>query len=120
LRLKVAVALLLVSRAAFADCDGVEPPRPRVSVTVGDPLRPTILPATTAEIERRASASAQAVPEHRDVLGAERVVALTDRILFKVKTSDHRAAVTGLRQRASPSRQQVGQLRGRLWALRLH
>lgn len=41
--------------------------------------------------------SAQAVPEQRDAGGAERVVALADRVWFKVKTSDHRAAVTELR-----------------------
>lgn len=41
--------------------------------------------------------SAQVVPEQRDAGGAERVVTLTDRVWLKVKTSDHRAAVTELR-----------------------
>lgn len=41
--------------------------------------------------------SAQAVPEQRDAGGAERVVSLSDRIWFKVKTSDRRAVVTELR-----------------------
>lgn len=41
--------------------------------------------------------SAQTIPEQRDAGGAERVVALTDRVWFKVKTRDHRAAVTELR-----------------------
>src|SRR4051794_12839400 len=46
--------------------------------------------------------SAQTVPEQRDAGGAERVVALTDRVWFKVKTSDHRAAVTELRGEELP------------------
>jgi hypothetical protein len=41
--------------------------------------------------------SAQALPEQRDVGGAERVVSLRDRVWFKVKTSDHRATATELR-----------------------
>jgi hypothetical protein len=49
------------------------------------------------EIDQPVIASAQAVPEQRDAGGAERIVALTDRVWFKVKTSDHRAAVTELR-----------------------
>jgi len=49
------------------------------------------------EIDRPVIVSAQVVPEQRDAGGAERVVALTDRVWFKVKTSDHRAAVTELR-----------------------
>jgi hypothetical protein len=49
------------------------------------------------EIDQPVIVSAQAVPEQRDAGGAERVVALTDRVWFKVKTSDHRAAVTELR-----------------------
>jgi hypothetical protein len=49
------------------------------------------------EIDQPVIVSAQAVPEQRDARGAERVVALTDRVWFKVKTSDHRAAVTELR-----------------------
>ena len=42
-------------------------------------------------------ASAQAVPERRDAGGAARIVALTDRVWFKVKIGDHRAIVTELR-----------------------
>ena len=49
------------------------------------------------EIDQPVIVSAQAVPEQRDAGGAERVVALSDRVWFKVKTSDHRAAVTELR-----------------------
>jgi len=47
-------------------------------------------------------ANAQSVPEQRDAGGAERVVALADRVWFKVKTSDHRAAVTELRGEELP------------------
>lgn len=49
------------------------------------------------EIDHPIIVSAQTVPEQRDAGGAERVVSLTDRVWFKVKTSDHRAAVTELR-----------------------
>lgn len=49
------------------------------------------------EIDQPVIVSAQAVPEQRDAGGAERVVALTDRVWFKVKTSDSRAAVIELR-----------------------
>lgn len=49
------------------------------------------------EIDQPVIVSAQAVPQQRDAGGAERIVALTDRVWFKVKTSDHRAAVTELR-----------------------
>lgn len=49
------------------------------------------------EIGHPVIVSAQAVPEQRDAGGAERVVSLTDRVWFKVKTRDHRAAVTELR-----------------------
>lgn len=46
--------------------------------------------------------SAQALPEQRDAGGAERVVSLTDRVWFKVKTSDRRAVVTELRESELP------------------
>lgn len=46
--------------------------------------------------------SAQALPEQRDAGGAERVVSLTDRVWFKVKTSDYRAAGTELRTSEVP------------------
>lgn len=42
-------------------------------------------------------ANAQSVPEQRDAGGVERVVSLTDRVWFKVKTADRRAVVTALR-----------------------
>lgn len=54
------------------------------------------------EIDQPVVVSAQAVPEQRDAGGAERVVVLTDRVWFKVKTSDHRAAVTELRGEELP------------------
>ncbi|HKJ12712.1 MAG TPA: hypothetical protein VJ976_10050 [Ornithinimicrobium sp.] len=54
------------------------------------------------EIDRPIIVSAQAVPEQRDAGGAERVVALTDRVWFKVKTSDQRAVVTELRDADLP------------------
>lgn len=54
------------------------------------------------EIDDPVILSAQAVPEQRDAGGAERVVALVDRVWFKVKTSDHRAAVTELRGEELP------------------
>ncbi len=50
------------------------------------------------EIEDPVIVSAQALPEQRDAGGAERVVSLTDRVWFKVKTSDRRAVVTELRE----------------------
>lgn len=46
--------------------------------------------------------SAQTLPEQRDAGGAERVVSLTDRVWFKVKTSDRRAVVTELRESELP------------------
>lgn len=49
------------------------------------------------EIDHPIVINAQSVPEQRDAGGAERVVALTDRVWFKVKTGDHRAAVAELR-----------------------
>lgn len=54
------------------------------------------------EIVEQVVVSAQAVPEQRDAGGAERVLALADRVWFKVKTSDHRAAVTELRGEELP------------------
>ncbi|MCA0178732.1 MAG: hypothetical protein LCH77_03870 [Actinobacteria bacterium] len=46
--------------------------------------------------------NAQALPEQRDAGGAERVVSLSDRVWFKVKTSDRRAVVTELRESELP------------------
>ena len=49
------------------------------------------------EVDQQVIVSAQAVPEQRDAGGADRVVALTDRVWFKVKTSGFRAVVTEFR-----------------------
>ena len=65
------------------------------------------------EIEHPVIVSAQAVPKQRDAGGAERVVALTDRVWFKVKTSDHRAAVTELHDTDLP--EWVRPSRGAWW-----
>lgn len=54
------------------------------------------------EIDHPIVVNAQSVPEQRDAGGTERVIALADRVWFKVKTSDHRAAVTELRGTALP------------------
>lgn len=50
-----------------------------------------------SEIDDPVIVAAQAVPEQRDAGGVERVVSLTDRVWFKVKTADRRAVVTELR-----------------------
>lgn len=65
------------------------------------------------EIDDPIIASAQTVPEQRDAGGAERIVAITDRVWFKVKTSDHRAAVTELRRTDLPD--WVNESRGAWW-----
>lgn len=54
------------------------------------------------EIKEPVIESAQALPEQRDAGGAERVVSLTDRVWFKVKTSDRRAVATELREPEFP------------------
>lgn len=54
------------------------------------------------EIDHPIVINAQNVPELRDAGGAERIVVLTDRDWFKVKTSEHRAAVTELRSEEPP------------------
>lgn len=64
-------------------------------------------------IDQPVIVSAQAVPEQRDAGGAERVVALADRVWFKVKTGDHRAVVTELRGAALP--EWVRPSRGAWW-----
>lgn len=46
--------------------------------------------------------AAQSTPEVKDAGGAERVVALTDRVWFKVKTADRRAIVTELAESERP------------------
>lgn len=54
------------------------------------------------ELDNPIVASAQSVPEQRDAGGAQRVLSLTDRVWFKVKTSDQRAVVTELRSTDRP------------------
>lgn len=49
------------------------------------------------EIDHPIVTTAQASPEQRDASGAERVLSLSDRIWYKVKTRDQRAVVTELR-----------------------
>ncbi len=51
------------------------------------------------EVNHSAIAIAQAVPEQRDAGGAQRILALSDRVWFKVKTGDQRAVVTELTDR---------------------
>lgn len=49
------------------------------------------------EIDHPVVTAAQAIPEQRDAGGAERVLSLSDRIWYKVKTRDQRAVVIELR-----------------------
>jgi hypothetical protein len=65
------------------------------------------------EIAHPVIASAQSLPEQRDAGGAERVVSLSDRVWFKVKTSDHRAAATELAASEVPD--WTPQTRGAWW-----
>ena len=55
-----------------------------------------------SEINDPVITCAQSAPEQRNAGGAERVVSLTDRVWFKVKTSDRRAVVTELRSDKLP------------------
>lgn len=48
------------------------------------------------EIDHPIVTAAQAVPEQRDAGGAQRILSLSDRVWFKVKTSGQRAVVTEL------------------------
>lgn len=48
------------------------------------------------EIKHPVVGVAQTVPEQRDAGGAQRILALSDRVWFKVKTGDQRAVVTEL------------------------
>lgn len=50
------------------------------------------------EIDDSVVVAGQAVPQQRDAGGAERIVSLSGRVWFKVKTGDRRAVVTQLRQ----------------------
>ncbi len=54
------------------------------------------------EIKEPVIASAQALPEQRNAGGADRVVSLTDRVWFKIKTSIRRAVATELRESERP------------------
>jgi hypothetical protein len=78
---------------------GVRPTK-RCVADLGSPLPDLGVPLE--EIDHPVVVSAQSVPEQRDAGGAERVVALSDRVWFKIKTSDHRAAVTELRGEELP------------------
>ncbi|MDQ6525012.1 hypothetical protein RB608_15440 [Nocardioides sp. LHD-245] len=65
------------------------------------------------ELDEPVVVGAQSLPERRDAGGAERVLALTDRVWFKVKTSDRRAVVTELRRDDLPD--WVPPTRGSWW-----
>lgn len=54
------------------------------------------------ELDDPIISAAQAVPEQRDAGGVERVLSLTDRIWFKVKTGDQRAVASELRDEDVP------------------
>lgn len=66
------------TKRCLADLD-IDPP------DLGTPL---------GEIDNPIITSAQALPEQRDAGGVERIISLTDRVWFKVKTTDRRAAAT--------------------------
>lgn len=68
------------TRRALADL-GQSPP------DLGTPLE---------EIDHAVIKAAQAIPEQRGARGAERILALKDRVWFKVKVGDKRAVVTAL------------------------
>ena len=74
------------TRRCLADLD-VDPP------DLGTPL---------SEIDDPVITSAQSVPAQRDGGGVKRVVSLTDRVWFKVKTAGRRAVVTKLRGHEIP------------------
>ncbi|MCL2089942.1 MAG: hypothetical protein FWH11_01740 [Micrococcales bacterium] len=61
------------------------------------------LGAPLEEIDDATVSAAQAVPEQRDAGAVERIVSLSDRVWFKVKTSDRRAVVTELRGGERPT-----------------
>ncbi|MCB1257014.1 MAG: hypothetical protein KDB26_07910 [Microthrixaceae bacterium] len=72
---------------------GVRPTR-RTLVNLDIPLPDLGIPLD--EIDHAVVQTSQAVPEQRLAGGAERIVALKDRVWFKVKVGDQRAAVTEL------------------------
>jgi hypothetical protein len=65
------------------------------------------------EIDEPVMAVAQSIPERRDAGGAERVLALSDRVWSKVKAGDRRGTVTELREDDLPD--WVSPLRGAWW-----
>ncbi|WP_205629520.1 hypothetical protein [Jiangella muralis] len=71
------------------------------------------LGASLSEVDEPVIVSAQAVPEQREAGGVERVVSLTDRVWFKVKTADRRAVVTELRGDELP--EWIPRSRGAWW-----
>lgn len=81
-----AVTSVRPTRRCLADLD-VDPP------DLGTPL---------SEIDDPVITSAQSVPDQRDGGGVKRVVSLTDRVWFKVKTAGRRAVVTELRGNELP------------------
>lgn len=82
-----------------SDSKGVRPTR-RCLVDLGADLPD--LGTLLSEIGDPVIAAAQSVPEQRDAGGVERILSLTDRVWFKVKTTDRRAAVTELRSGEMP------------------
>lgn len=55
------------------------------------------------ELDNSVVAAAQAVPAQRDAGGAQRILSLSDRVWFKVKTGDKRAVVTQLHDGDQPA-----------------
>jgi hypothetical protein len=55
------------------------------------------------EIDHPVLAVAQTLPERRNAGGAQRILALSDRVWFKVKTGDQRAVVTELTDEERPT-----------------
>lgn len=76
-------------------------------------ITPPNLGTPLDEIADPVITAAQSVPESREAGGAERVLSLTDRVWFKVKTSDRRAVVTELRSVGLP--QGLPETLGRWW-----
>ena len=79
--------------------DGVRPTR-RCLDDLGLPVPDLGRPLD--ELQDPIIVAAQAIPERRDVGGVQRIVSLTDRVWFKVKTGYQRAAATQLRERDRP------------------